>query len=150
MGWRKLFWLKFGITFRLFRFLFVFHVQELPTQVASVFGARKPRESSRKVHEMSKKVTVWCSIHAIGLLESYYYNNKSGSEKDYYLILSTHKHSEARELLQVGLLRHDGAFHIRDVGDTTLNMFFPTSFIERYGPQQWPPRYPDLMPSDCC
>lgn len=127
----------------------VFHVSGIAnTQNTRIWGSENPRQIQE--HEAhSEKITVWCAIHANGVLDPYYFFNETVRGDDYFQMLNTYVRSEAAMFPQNALFQQDGAPpHTTREVRSLLNELFPNSWIGRYGPRAWPARSPDLTPPD--
>lgn len=99
----------------------VFHVSKFAnTQNMPTSGQENPRETRQ--HELdSKCVTVWCGIHANGVISRYYSNKKSVRGFNYYQFLGTQAHSKAQKFSQIFVLEQ-GAVPLYITG---IVHFFP-------------------------
>ena len=88
---------------------YVFHV----SRIVNNKNARLwPTKNPRLVQEnqlRSAKITVWCFIHANGVLDPYYFDNETGRGADYYELLNTCERSSRHSFPQTYLLYHDRA-----------------------------------------
>ena len=127
----------------------VFHVSGIAnTQNSRIWGTENPRHYRQ--HEMhSEKITVWCAVHANGVLDPYYFDNQTVRGADYNQLLHTYVRAQAPYFPSNALFQQDGAPpHTNLQARALLNEIFPNSWIGKYGPHNWPPRSPDLTPPD--
>jgi transposase len=112
---------------------------------------------SNNPHEIIEKevnlpgVTVWCGISSQGIIGPYFFDGTvSGSS--YLEMLSEWLWPQIESRIQGGeriIFQHDGATpHFAIIVRDWLNAKFPASWIGRRGWMEWPPRSPDLTPSD--
>ena len=123
----------------------VFHISEIANNKNEMFwGTENPRLLQEN-EITSAKSTIWCGIHASGVLDPYYLDSETVRAADYYELRNTYDRSSRHSFPQNNLFQQDGAFtHTRNIVRPILDSKSPDSWIGKHGPYNWPPRSPDL------
>ena len=116
------------------------------------------KNNPQEVHETQlhpDKLTVWCGLHAGGIIGPYFFKNERGEAVTvngirYRAMLNDYFFPQIDENgLDEMFFQQDGAT-CHTAGETLqlLRGKFGESIISRFGPVNWPPRSCDLTPCD--
>lgn len=124
------------------------------SQNCRFWGTENPRIlHERPLHPL--RVTVWCGICAEKVIGPYFFEDTTGNAvtvtgERYRSMIQEFLVPEVEALDQQHMwFQQDGATaHTANVTMEILREIFPGRLISRFGDLAWPPRSPDLTPSD--
>jgi hypothetical protein len=109
-----------------------------------IWGTENPHEVMEHEHD-TPRLNVWCALTSDSVIGSFFFEEATVTGASYLNMLQNYTITGIPQ----GYFQQDGAPpHYANTVKAFLDQRFPGKWFGRRGPIAWPPRSPDLTPSD--